>query len=616
MENPKLQDLLAALEPYQLKQVQPGKWRSRCPGHDGDNPTSLSISHDELTGKISLKCFAYDCSAEAILQPLGLEPKDLYMPQKMTPELRRQLAEEKAREQKKTGRAKLGLAFTAVNLGLTDEYEPGTKGTDRANAQRFVNLHGWRARYCGELDTGRYNPKSWFVWDGRRWERDFSDKVFRLADKVREAIDFMVAREEDEETRRQLRKLANSLERKATLQNMIETASKLLPITLNEFDQDPWLLNVNNGIIDLTTGERQPHEPGQFITKLCPVDYDPEARAPLWEAFLERIFNGNKNLIRFMQKAIGYALTGSTREQVVFFLYGSGRNGKSTLINTISAMLGDYAMHTPTSTLMSRNGEGVPNDIARLKGARFVSAVEAEDGKRLSEPFIKQISGGDVISARFMRGEWFDFEPQFKLFFATNHKPVIRGTDHAIWRRIRLIPFNVTITDDECDPDLPKKLLEELPGILNWAVEGCLLWQQEGLGLPDEVAQATESYRTEMDVLAGFIDDWCILNPLARVKKKDFYDAYCEWCELNGEKPLSQRRIGTSMIERGFTEARTDRARFWEGIGLANDTNDTNDTKSRLPQKESISYIANRKSMSDVSDVSGLETAATEEIEL
>ena len=188
-----------------------------------------------------------------------------------------------------------------------------------------------------------------------------SDKVFRLADKVREAIDFMVAREEDEETRRQLRKLANSLERKATLQNMIETASKLLPITLNEFDQDPWLLNVNNGIIDLTTGERQPHEPGQFITKLCPVDYDPEARAPLWEAFLERIFNGNKNLIRFMQKAIGYALPG-TREQVVFFPWF--RPMGNDLINTISAMLGDYAMHTPTSNLMSRNGEGVPNDIA------------------------------------------------------------------------------------------------------------------------------------------------------------------------------------------------------------------------------------------------------------
>ena len=276
----------------------------------------------------------------------------------------------------------------------------------------------------------------------------------------------------------------------------------------------------------------------------------------MWQGFLDRIFDGNENLIRFVQKAIGYALTGSTREQVVFFLYGTGRNGKSTLINTVQALLGDYAMHTPTTTLMSRKSEGVPNDVARLKGARFVSAVEAESGRRLSEPFIKQLSGGDVITARFMRAEWFEFRPQFKLFFATNHKPIIRGTDLAIWRRIRLIPFNVTIPEDEVDPDLGQKLLKELPGILNWAIEGCLVWQKEGLGLPAEVAEATEAYRNEMDVLGGFFDECCILNPLARVTKRDFYEAYVQWAERSRETVLSQRKIGMMMMERGFTEVR------------------------------------------------------------
>lgn len=610
MLNPKWPGIIEALKQYDARQTGPSEYRSRCPGHKGENPTSCLWSYDEQTGKISVKCFAQDCSAEEIMKALDFRASDLYPPQEMTEDVKARIAQKKAERERKELDERFTRASVAVGLGLDNEFDPGTSLTDRANAQRFIKRHGHKARYCAQLSQG-YSPKSWFIYDGSRWAQDVTDEVFRLADEIRRTYDFLAAEEEDEEKRRAWRKIAGALENKARVQAMIETAAKFLPITMDDFDQDPWLLNVKNGTIDLTTGERLPHDPAHFITKLAPVEYDPEAEAPMWQGFLDRIFDGNENLIRFVQKAIGYALTGSTREQVVFFLYGTGRNGKSTLINTVQALLGDYAMHTPTTTLMSRKSEGVPNDVARLKGARFVSAVEAESGRRLSEPFIKQLSGGDVITARFMRAEWFEFRPQFKLFFATNHKPIIRGTDLAIWRRIRLIPFNVTIPEDEVDPDLGQKLLQELPGILNWAIEGCLVWQKEGLGLPAEVAEATEAYRNEMDVLGGFFDECCILNPLARVTKRDFYEAYVQWAERSRETVLSQRKIGMMMMERGFTEVRlgAKSERYWQGVGLA-DTTDITDTNSIIRQRQGPSR-EKRNDVSDVSDVSASGTRVT-----
>jgi putative DNA primase/helicase len=493
------------------------------------------------------------------------------MPQEMTPELRQEIAEKKRQTELEAEHEKLQRARLAARLDLLPEYDPGLKNTDRANAQRFIDLHKEAALYCAELSE-RYSNKSWFIWDGQRWARDYTGEIYLLGDKVRGSVDQRVLDEPDEEKRSQLRKIAASLENRGKISGMLEMAAPFLSARLSDFDQDEWLLNVENGTIDLRTGELKRQDPNQFITKLAPVTYDPSAIAPRWEAFLDRIFEGNANLIHFIQKAMGYSLTGSIREQVVFFLYGTGRNGKSTLLDTIKEMMGDYATHTRTETLMARRGGGVPNDEARLDGARLVTATETEDGKRLSEPFIKQISGGEAITARYMRAEFFEFKPQFKLFFGTNHKPAIRGTDYAIWRRIRLVPFDVTITDEECDPDLTKKLLEELPGILNWAITGCLMWQNEGLGLPDEVAAAVEAYRTEQDVLGGFFDDVCIINPLAKVPKGVLYEAYCEWCDENGEKAISQRKMGTRMTERGFTESRTERTRFWNGIGLQTGT--------------------------------------------
>jgi putative DNA primase/helicase len=252
------------------------------------------------------------------------------------------------------------------------------------------------------------------------------------------------------------------------------------------------------------------------------------------------------------------------------FLHGTGANGKSTLLETLSTLLGDYAETTRAETLLIKTYDGgIPNDVAALKGARFVSTSETEEGKRLAEALVKAITGGDTLSARFMRGEFFKFKPSFKLWLASNHKPVIRGTDHAIWDRIRLVPFNVRIPEDEQDKDLPHKLQAELAGILAWAVRGCLDWQHRGLGMPQEIAAATESYRSEMDVLAAFIADCCIMAEGARVTAKDLYGAYRSWCEDAGEKPVSQKALGTRLEEKTFRPGRTKTGRFWIGIGLA-----------------------------------------------
>jgi putative DNA primase/helicase len=253
----------------------------------------------------------------------------------------------------------------------------------------------------------------------------------------------------------------------------------------------------------------------------------------------------------------------------MFVLYGSGANGKSTFLNTSRFLLGDYAQQTPADTLMVRDGNKSSNDLARLCGTRFVSAVETEEGRRLSEVLIKQLTGGDPIVARFLFHEFFEFIPQFKIFLATNHRPEIHGTDEAIWRRIRLIPFEITIPEKERDKNLESKLRSELSGILNWAVEGCLAWRRDGLQAPEEVKKATTAYRLEMDSLASFFEDRCLIDSSLRVPAKDLYAAYQAWCNDNAEREVSSTTFGKRLKERQFTPKKTGSVRWWYGIGLA-----------------------------------------------
>lgn len=291
----------------------------------------------------------------------------------------------------------------------------------------------------------------------------------------------------------------------------------------------------------------------------------------MWEAFLSRIFAGDGELIRFVQKAVGYSLTGSTEEQCFFILYGAGANGKSTLIQTISALLKDYARQTPTETLLVQRGDGPRNDLARLQGARFVSASEVEGGRKLAEALVKQLTGGDTLTARYLYKEHFEFQPTFKIWLAVNHKPGVQGTDHAIWRRMRLLPFTVTIPAAEQDKRLTEKLQAEQPGILRWAVEGCRAWQQEGLEPPSAVKRATGDYRAEMDVIAAFIQDCCVLGDTHEVSSKALYEEYTGWCAQMDETPVTRKALATVLKERGCISGHNRSGGVWCGIALRED---------------------------------------------
>ena len=393
------------------------------------------------------------------------------------------------------------------------------------------------------------------MWDGRRWIEDVTGEVHRRAKETVRSIYKEAYTADDESRRMKLSNHANNSESQGRLNAMINVArsaeeTAILPENL---DRDPWLFNVLNGTVDLKTGDLIDHNREDLITRLASVRYDCFADCPVFLGFLERIFNKDPEIMRFVQKAVGYALTGSTREQCLFFLYGLGANGKSTLLETLKALMGDYGHQASSEALIAKKSRNqIPNDIAAMRGGRLVTAMEVDQGRLLAEATVKQLTGGDEVAARFLYKEWFTFKPEFKIFLAANHKPGIRGTDHAIWRRIHLIPFDVQIPDDEQDKELLKNLKAELPGILNWALEGCLLWQEEGLRPPKEVQKATCEYREEMDPLSDFFEERCIFGRGAWVMSKDIYEAYKTWAVACEEVPISQTKFAKRLKERGL----------------------------------------------------------------
>jgi putative DNA primase/helicase len=437
------------------------------------------------------------------------------------------------------------------------------KCSDMGNAERMVAQHGQDIRYCSLWGK-------WLIWDGTRWKIDDTGRVMKLAKKTTRNILAEAVASDDDPARKALVKHALTSENEKRLKAMISLAESELPITPDELDADHWLLNCTNGTVDLRTGQLLPHTRSHYITKTTGIPYHPGTEAPQWGAFLRRVMDGDNDLITFLQRSSGYTATGDVSERIILILYGKGRNGKTTYIETLSKALGDYAKKTPARTFMAKKDEGVPNDLAALKGSRFVLASETEEGRRLAVALVKEATGGDRIAARFMRGEWFDFTPQFKVWLATNHKPIITDSKDGIWDRVKLVPFAVRIPEEEVDKKLPQKLKAELPGILAWVITGCVEWQCYGLDAPKVVTDATKEYRADMDTIQAFINECCKVDLAETVSAKRLYAAYIRWCQDNGEKASSQRALGLNLRDRDGLNKRpgTGGYTYWNGICL------------------------------------------------
>jgi len=437
--------------------------------------------------------------------------------------------------------------------------------TDVANARRLAARHGDDLRYC-------YAWRKWLVWDGTRWAIDDGAEIERLAKDTVRSIYREAAAEPDDSARRiALAGWARTSESVARIKATIELARSEdgIPVDPAEMDTHPWLLNCPNGTLDLRTGTLRKHDRRDMLTKLCPTIYDPAAQCPHWKAMFEKIFAGNAALIAYKRRLLGYCLTGSVREHILPIAYGTGDNAKSTEIEAMIGMMGsDYAMQAPSDLLLAK-GDTHPTERADLHGKRLVAVIETDEGRRLDEALVKQLTGSDRIRARRMREDFWEFSPTHKLILATNHKPIIRGTDHAIWRRMKLIPFTVKIPEAEKDKDYPEKLRGEYPGILRWCLSGCLEWQQLGMREPPEVIAATAGYRDEQDVLGQWIAERCVIGDGYRAKSSDLYADYVEWADAAKEHVAKQRAVGTALTERGFAlEKGTGGARFRSGIGL------------------------------------------------
>jgi putative DNA primase/helicase len=463
--------------------------------------------------------------------------------------------------------------------------------TDAGNARLLVKLFGAQLRYVASWDQ-------WLINKGTHWVADDTNEVERYAKLIAGSLYSAAGYEEDSDRRRALSRWAMQSESARAIRDMVKLArsERGVAARAEDFDRDPWLLNVQNGTLELDirrTPDRRPrlraHRPEDLITKLVSVAYDPAATAPAWEAFLDRIFPDRPALRTYVQRAVGYSLTGLTIEQIILLCVGRGANGKTTLLEAVAGMLADYASTVAAETLLSKKGDVtlVMNDLASLQGRRFVTAVESDMGRRMAEGLIKNVTGGEAIRVKRLYADVYSITPTFKLWVGTNHKPIVRGTDHAIWRRLRLVPFEVTIPDAEQDHQLLEKLQAERAGILSWAVEGCVAWQRDGLGTPEEVQRATAAYRGEMDVLGDFLAERCVADARASMAAAELFDAYADWALKARENVLSKRTFGQQLAERGFKPTRSRTERAWLGLRLR--TAMDGDASEGVTQGEAVS---------------------------
>ena len=429
--------------------------------------------------------------------------------------------------------------------------------TDLGNAKRLVKLFNGDFKYSGAL--------GWLAWDGKRWKKNSDLKVKVIAHELGPLLYKEAAKQSTQANRLAMSKHAAYTESSRGIKSMLELAQDRPEIAINveELDNNRHLLTVKNGTLNLKTRTLKPHDRNDLITKLADVDYDKTAEAPNWLEFQKRITKGDQSVQDYKAMAFAYSLLGNPKEHCFFICWGTGANGKSTEIETIASLASDYATATKFETFIERQGEAIRNDLAALAGARLVYASEGSIGQRLSEGTVKALAGGDKITARFLRKEYFSFTPTFVIWVSTNHRPVIRGTDNGIWRRIRLLPYTEVIPDEEQDKDLKDKLNEERSGILNWVIKGAEMYFASGLPTPKAVEEATEDYRDSQDVLGEFLADYFRDEPGGFVSRKNVRDVYLEWCDNKEERPWQSRPFNEALRERRWAEKTVRGVRGW-----------------------------------------------------
>ena len=466
------------------------------------------------------------------------------------------------------GTAPLGAKLIAGEKSVVGDaalrkYQPMEQLTDVGNAKRFATKFRGKVLYCPQT-------KNWYVWNGKVWEEDWSKQVLQMAMSISAQIRaeaFAVPMDKNtsepsdvdqhnQKVRKELLNWARQSESLYRIRAVVELAQVQpgLTIHIDQLDSHPELVNLNNGTFNVKTQNLEAHDPKNFLTRIIPIEWNPEGRCPKWERYLLEVMDGDQEMVEFLQVAGGYSLTGLTREDTFFMLYGNGKNGKSVFLDTMEAILGDYASNCEIQTLMRNTNENrtISNDLAGLRGSRFVCASENNQGAQLDEGKVKHMTGGSKIACRFLHKEFFSYRPDYKIWFSTNHKPRIRGTDDGIWRRIRPIPFERQFKGKKANKNLREELLHEKEGILNFLIQGLLRYlREDGLPMPKRVNDALLEYRTHEDALASFVDECLSIGGDTEIEGKSLYKIYRDWATDNGySQPLTHPHFTSLMTER------------------------------------------------------------------
>jgi putative DNA primase/helicase len=457
-----------------------------------------------------------------------------------------------------------GRSLKTVQASRTADPLPDEPDSELGYARRLIHVYGDQVRYVPEW-------KWWLVWDGHRWARDVTGQAARWMKSIARRVTSDAMAIKDEKERQAAVNRARRGESSAGVSGALTLAGTEaeIVITPGDLDADPFLLNCTNGTVDLRTGELRPHDPADLITKMARAAYRPDAASTAFGEFLERV-QPDEGMRKFLARLLGHSLEGRVSEILPIF-HGEGANGKSTLIGVVLAALGDYADAADPELLTARTFDAHPTGVADLCGLRLAVLHEIDRGRRLAEGTVKRLTGGDRLKARRMRENFWSFDPSHTFVMLTNHKPIVTGTDEGIWRRIRLVPWDVVIPAAERDKELPGRLKLEMDAILAWLVAGYADWHENGMGEPERVTIATSAFQAESDVLGRFIGDKCLAGPGMTVRSSELFTAWCKWCADQDEEPGTQTAFSLALTDRGFDKKSTAIGNLWKGLGLVDE---------------------------------------------